>query len=412
MICDIVCLPRRLKQFNHDATINSELTISLPISCITRIFGFNNYNDDSYVGVGSIHKVITGKHTPFRYKFIEPTKYGIAEYFVLTETPIDIRCPIRSRRVKLYCPWVTITDPNTFKVRKFIIWNGVRDLIRFEVEDSVHDVPIEMVIRNELKNFAMLHDRPDLIESIESGSNNRETLISEESNSRDVNLDHLVMLGSNILAFDELSNVTDPCHCPDAIEIFRGWEMLPNQQHLKLAPLNSCTLINHFVYGAQTLGDLRHLFGMNYDAHPFQRNFDLRPLDPYTELSIDSATDPDLFGVMKYIEHLDYSEFSINHIKANGVATCEIFIYNPYDPLLRVPKIDEAISKEVWNNIAGPLDRVYGDFTSVNIRRSWSDEIYITIESKGKTDHYYFDLVSAELGSRTFIRDYDGHLFN
>ena len=412
MICDIVCLPRRLKQFSHSATINSELTLCLPISCISRMFGFNDYHDDVYIGVGSHNRVLTGKYTPFRYKFIEPTKYGIAEYFVMTESPIDIRCPFRSKHVKLYCPWVTVTNTNTFKTRKFIIWNGVRDLIRFEIEDSVNDVPIEMVIRNELKNFAILHDRPDLVSSMENGLSINETLISEETNSRDIKLDHLVILGSNIRAFEECTNGMDPCHCPDAIEIFRGWGMLPEQKYLKLAPLNSCTLINHFVYGAQSLGDLRHLFGMNYDAHPFQRNFNVGPLDPYTELSIDSDSNPDLFGVMKYIEHLSYSELSINHTKANGVDTCDVFVYNPYDPLMRVPKVDQSLSNEVISNISGPLTKVYGDFTFVNIRRSWADEIYITIESNGKTEHYYFDLVSAALGSRTFIRDYDGHLFS
>ena len=179
MIVDIVQLPRRLSRFNRHAEINSEEVFGFPISMISRIYGYQPYNDDDFIGVGSRHKVLTGKHTPFRYKIIEPTKHGIAEYFVMTESPIDIRLPFRSSRVRLFCPWVTITDPATLEVRKFIIWNGVKDLIRYEVEDSVRDVPVELVIANEIRNFARLHARPDVESTVDCYPSLDDNLVSE-----------------------------------------------------------------------------------------------------------------------------------------------------------------------------------------------------------------------------------------
>ena len=179
MIVDIVQLPRRLSRFTRHAEINSEEVFGFPISMISRIYGYQPYNDDDFIGVGNKHKVLTGKYTPFRYKFIEPTRHGIAEYFVMTESPIDIRCPFRSSRVKLFCPWVTITNPATLEVRKFIIWNGVKDLMRFEIEDNVRDVPVELVIANEIRTFSKLHARPDVESTVDEYPALDDNLVSE-----------------------------------------------------------------------------------------------------------------------------------------------------------------------------------------------------------------------------------------
>ena len=406
MIIDIVRLPRRLAQFKREASINSEEIITFPISSINRIFGYNTYNDDEFIGIGSVHKVLTGKYTPFRYKFIEPTKYGIAEYFVMTESPIDIRFPIRSKRVYLYCPWVTLTNMQTLQVRKFIIWNGVKDLIRFEVEDSVNDVPIESVLANELRLFASLHGRPDIVKDLENYPDPKNVLISEEKMDGTEAAEQLATLGSNIKAYNELTIGQDPYYWPDASDAFRGID-LP-QVWTDTTLVQSCSLLNHFMFGKCSIWDIRHLFGMQYDTHAFQRIFNENPLDPLTELCIDYDQNPDLFAVLKYIEHLSYSEFALN-IDQNGL--CNVELYNPYDPFIKIP-FDTSKHQDILSKIVSSLKNGFKRFEGACIVKSWSEETYITIKYAGKTEKYYFDLVAAALGSRSLIRDYSDGMFS
>ena len=406
MIVDIVQLPRRLSRFNRHAEINSEEVFGFPISMISRIYGYQPYNDDDFIGVGNKHKVLTGKYTPFRYKFIEPTRHGIAEYFVMTESPIDIRCPFRSSRVKLFCPWVTITNPATLEVRKFIIWNGVKDLMRFEIEDNVRDVPVELVIANEIRTFSKLHARPDVESTVDEYPALDDNLVSEVRPDDADSVGMLTTLGANIRAYREATEMSEPFYWPDATEIFRGINLPKKWTDQTL--LQSCTLINHFIYGATTVGDLRHLFGLAYDAHSFQRVFNDSDLSPYTELDIDGNNDPDLFQVLKYVETICYSEFVLE-VDNNGVYNFRL--YNPYDPFIQV-KADTTKIAPMLDGISASLRHGYKDLEHACIARSWGSETYITIKHGGKTDRYYFDLISAELGSRSLIRDYDGNLFN
>ena len=406
MIVDIVQLPRRLSRFNRHAEIISEEVFGFPISLISRIYGYQPYNDDEFIGVGSKHQVLTGKYTPFRYKIIEPTKHGIAEYFVMTESPIDIRCPFRSSRVKLFCPWVTITNPVTLEVRKFIIWNGVKDLIRYEVEDSVRDVPVELVLANEIRNFARLHGRQDVEQSVDEYPELDDNLVSEVKYDDNASVDMLTTLGANIKAYKEATELAEPFYWPDATEIFRGINLPKKWTDATL--LKSCTLINHVIYGTTTIGDIRHLFGIAYDAHAFQRVFNDGDLNPYTELDISGNNDPDLFQILKYIESLCYSEFVIE-VDNNGV--CNLTLYNPYDPFIKL-KADTTKFASLLKGIVAALKHGHPDLESTYIARSWASEAYITIKHGGKTDRYFFDLISATLGSRSLIKDYDGNLFN
>ena len=410
MICDIVQLPRRLHQFRREASITSEQVVSFPMSSIARDWGYWEPNDEDFIGMGGKHRLIIGKDALFRYKFIEPTKIGIAEYFVMTKSPIDIRYPLRNKKQRLYCPWVTITNAQTLRVRKFIIWNGIFELMHYETEDSIHDAPIEAVLINELRNQAMLHDRPDIIKGFENYPKDwKNVLISEERLSDDKAIDALTMLGSNIKAYNELTVDQEPYYWPDLWDIFRGVNI--PEVWTDMTPLNYCTFLSHVIYGHTTMESIRHLFGMTYDTHAFQREFNTRDLHPCTEISIYDDSNPDLFGILKYIERIGYSEFEIA-VDANG--KCKPTLYNPYDTFMRINQNSDQIhwDPELLHKIGTSLKRYCPTMSSAEIISSWASEVYITIkETNGNVQRYFFDLVSASLGSRSLIRDYDGHIF-
>ena len=410
MIVDIVALPRRLQQFKREASITSEQVIGYPISYLSREFGYWEPNDEDFIGIGGRHRLITGRDAFFRYKFVEPTKMGLAEYFVMSSSPIDIRFPIRSKRIQLYCPWVTLTNPSTLRVRKFILWNGIFSLMHYETEDTVHDVPVEAVLINELRNQAAIHGRPDIVRGFESYPKDwKNVLISEERLDGNEAAEMLTTLGSNIKAYNELIANDQPYYWPDLWDIFRGIN-IPGTWTDPI-PLNSCTFLNHVLYGPTTIGEIRHLFGMNYDTHAFQRIFNVNAMNDCTEISIYEDSNPDLFGVLKYVERLPYSEFKID-VKSNG--ECNLTLYNPYDPLMKLNLDSDHYhwDPELLNKISRSLKRYCPTLKEVEVIRSYGEEIYITIKEQTGTVHrYYFDLVSASLGSRSLIRDYDGHIW-
>lgn len=406
MIVDIVELPRRLTQFGHEAMISSESVMGYPISNIYRVFGYCDYHDDECFGMGSKHRLINGKDALFRYKFIEPTKYGLAEYFVMTGSPIDIRCPVRSKRIKIFCPWVTITDYKTLKIRKFILWCGINELTRYETEDSVIDSPVEAVIANEVRDFAAENIRDDVAMVVKDYPKDfRNVLISEEKMHGDDAVDALTTIVSNIKAYNELVVDTAPFYWCDAMDIFRG-AYLP-EKWTDTSVLSQCSFLTHVLHGSVTIGEIRHLFGMSYDMHAYQRTFNLRDMHPHTEISIYSNEHRDLFGVLKYVEQLPYSEFSITVSDGKGKLT----LYNPYDPYMSYDatsgnvNIDDTLVDKV---VAG-LKACFPKMETAEIVRSWAEETYMKIkQSDGKTERYYFDLVSASLGTRSLIRDYSG----
>lgn len=408
MIVDIVELPRRLKQFRRkNASITSEDTLCLPMPCLNRDVGYWIPDDSQYMLIGGIHRVVTGRDTPFRYKFIEPTKYGIAEYFVMASSPIDIMFPLRSKNVNLICPWITLVNTKTLKTRKFILWNGIAELIRHETEE-VNDVPVEAVLINEARNTARIHDRADLLESLKEYPDLSEFLISEETPGKDDDLDSLATLGANIVAYNNMVVNDQPYYWCDIGDIFRGVTFPTKWTDINV--VKGCTLLNHFLYGRSSINDIRHMFGMTYDMHAFQRLFRDNVLDPFTELSIDSNEDVDLFGILKYIERLPYSEFRIT-VDNNGKANLSLF--NPYDSIVRVPKDNIGDINEIVGHIGKELQCGYPSLVSADIVRSWGEEVYITIKnSSGKTHRFYFDLVSASIGSRALVRDYEGNWFN
>ena len=408
MIVDIVPLPRRLKNVNRSKeAITSETVASMPMPAIRREFGYWEPDDSSFVLFGGVHHVITGRDTPFRYKFIEPTKYGLAEYFVLTTAPIDVLQPWKSKGVQLICPWVVLEDLKTMTIRKFIVWNGIFELTHFETEDNVRDVPAEGVIVHELRTLAKENGRDDFLEALtEYPADYTKLLISEEKLGRGATIDDLLQLGSNIAAYESMIRNENPCFWCDIGSVVKGVNMPGKWNNFR--ELIGCSFLNHVLYGKTSLGSVRHLFGLTYDAHVFQRPFIVKDIEPYVELSIEDNSPIDMFGVLKYIERIPYSEFVI---ELDVCGSSSIAVFNPHDPIVKLdvqlpPSVAEAMT-EIRKNLSDSEH-----FQHVTIRRSWSEEVYITIKMpNGEEQHKYFDLVSASLGSRTLIRDYDECLF-
>lgn len=412
MIIDIVKLPRRLKQFKR-GVIDSRGEFSMPLPCINRSCGYWEPDDTHFVPVGSKHELVTGKDALFRYKFIEPTKFGIVEYFVLTGTPIDVRNPFRFKNILLYCPFFTLTDTNTMLTRKFIIWNGVFELLHFETEDSITDVPVEAVTANEMKNilnFCNVHkldgvDRPldNLIDTIHKYPDYKNVLITELKPSN-ADIEQLLMLGSNFNAYTNLFVLDEPYYWPDVTDIFRHVEIPVTCENI--SPVRSCTLLSHFVYGSIRMNDIKHLFGLNYDTHAFQRWFNPELLDSDTIISIEEPNSK-LFEVLSYVENLPYSEFELT-FDCNGLYN--IKLYNQYDPTmtLKCPKeLDSSVCE-----LGRMLRRHFPDAVHISVVRSWGEEVYITIKrSNDRVQKFYFDMLSLIIGSRSIVRDYNGHMF-
>jgi len=410
MIVDIVELPSRLRYVKRkNELIASEMPVGLPMPSLARITGYWEPCDEPWTFIGGVHPVITDKDALFRYKFMEPTKYGLAEYFVMTASPIDILNPNRTPRVKLVCPWVSLVDPKTFRVRKFILWSGIFELMHYETEDTIIDVPAEAVLVNELRNLAILHDRPDLLALLDRyPSDYKNVLISEEKIDGDVPLDNLLTLKANMEAYNSMCANDEPYYWCDIMDVLRDVD-IPNIQ-TNTVPLTGCSFLTHVIHGPVTISEIRHLFGMTYDTHAYQRNFNLSRLRPDTELSIREDDKTAKFDILKYVERLPYSEFELTIDGPSETGTLKLF--NPYDPSMKLtidkssldPDVTELINKIVKTSLSDCPGAA-----KITIIRSMSEEVYITtvMEDESKTCSYY-DLVSASLGSRTLIRDYSG----
>lgn len=412
MIIDIVELPRRLVQFKH-GIIDSRGMYSMPTPSIERYHGYWEPDDTEFIGVGSKHELITGKDALFRYKFIEPTKFGIAEYFVLTGSPIDIRRPLSNRNVQLYCPFFSLTDTNTMLTRKFIIWNGVFELLHYETEDSITDAPVEAVTANEMKNIlrylnASKGDRFDcglnsLLDTLNAYPECKNVLITELKSSN-ADIEQLLKLGSNFKAYTSILVNEEPYYWADVTDIFRHVDIPMTCE--TIAPVRKCTLLAHFIYGSATLYELKHLFGLNYDTHAFQRWFNTNLLSDDTIISIDKP-DSSLFQILSYVENLPYSEFELV-VDGNGLYN--IKLYNQYDPTMMI-KCPKELDEPVYQ-LVRMLRSVFRNSVHISVVRSWGEEVYITIKrSNDKVLKFYFDMLSLIIGSRSIVRDYNGHMF-
>ena len=409
MIDDIVVLPRTLKQFKREASVSSETMVTLPLSAIPRYSGFESPNDEDWVCFGSTMRVPTGKHTWFRFKIVENTPIGIVEYFCLTESPVDFYNPRKSIKLKIHCPWLTITDSRHLKVKKFVLWRHIIELTRYETEDSVIDSPVEAVIANEIRAFAQIYGCEHFYKELTHYPTDfKNVLVSElKSKSEEDGLDTLCTLESNIRAY--LQNDDDlpfPMFEPD--DIWRGISLPKRWTNTDM--LRYCSVLPFLQFGAITLGEIAHLFSPCYQLHAFQRGFAQPVLNEMTILNIPANDTTELFTIIKYAEGLPYSEFELRITKTD----CGLKVYNPYDLRLlkKTASVEASQSTAETDNIRRLILERFPNLSQMLLVRSWSEEIYITVTyADGKTDMFYYDMSVAALCDRSLIRDYNGCMF-
>ena len=413
MIDDIVTLPVRLKQFKHDAVITSTTIRWLPMSTLCRRYGFESPDDTAIFPVGSQISMPTGLDAMFRYKFVEQIPAGICEYFIVSESPINILRPKLSKQNKIYCLWATVTDPKTLRGKKFIFWRSVFDICRFEIEDTTVDAPAEGVIGEELKAFRALYSLPREKNWFDTITSPDDVLVSQGGD-RDKNIDALLQLGANMKAFNDAVDLQgSDSWWLNPNDVFVGVD-LPEKPNFDL--LKGATLFPMLVYGAAFFGNFTHLIGNKYIVHPYWRPFRDDHLHPATEISIRDEDSP-IYEILKYAEDLPYSEIEVQMTsKLEGNSEfCDIKVYNPYDLNFEfnVSSTDQAkYIDPMVKHVREVLDRNISNWTRVCLTRSWSEETYITIEKADlSVERFYFDLAASVLSSRNLVRDYQGCMY-
>ena len=406
MIDDIVLLPRRLKQFKRDAKVSSELLCSPPMSSIARLVGYEVPDDTLVIPFGTGMNVPTGVDTWFRFKLIENTVSGIVEYFCLSESPVDIFNIKKSKRTRVYCIWVSLTDPVTFRRRKYVLWEHIRALMRYEIEDSVNDVPVETVIANELRAFADVYGCPEIFPALVNYPSSKEIVRISELGANKNEVDTFLKVVSNIKALNEIYDVDTSIHSPDPTEVFRGTD-LP-EKWTDISPLKRSTVIKHLMWGPVDMKELFFLFGAGFGLHCFQRGFNTQPLPGDTEISTEEGSTVELFSIIEYIETIPYGEFELT-VKADG--THQFRRFNPFDMnvLSREKHADlmQTTDEEVTTAVKSIAETICNNITEIVVARSWAEEAYITFKyADGTSRRFYFDLAVYALCSRSLFRDY------
>ena len=413
MIDDIVILPRRLKQFKYNAQVSSEKVCCPPMSSIYRSVGYESPSDDVFIGAGTTLSMPTGVDTWFRCKLLENTRNGIVEYFCVSQSPIDIFRIRRSSKTLLYCLWVSIIDPITFKRRKYVLWEHVRALMRYETEDSVEDVPIEAAIADEIRTFAHLNDSHELLMSVVNYPDTKEINRISEMQHDISGFDMYLKLCANIRALNEIYAFDQSIHAPFPIDVMRGVD-LP-EKWTDLSPLNKSSVLKHLVLGPMMIKDLLFLFDPKFGLHCFQRGFNDALLPDDTEIDIPKNDDHEVFSIIEYIETIPYGEFDLTVDAVTGKH--EFVRRNPFDmnELSRNLHCDRVLNDfepEVQKAIDSIRENVPDDVTSVHVARSWAEEAYITFRyADGNTRRFYVDIAVHALCSRSLIRDYQIPMF-
>ena len=409
MIDDIVLLPRRLKQFKRDADVSSELSCCVPLSNIPRLVGFESPCDDSFVQCGTRMRLITGNDTMFRFKLIENTINGIIEYYCLSESPIDVLSPRKSKNALVYCPWISITDPKTFKQRRYVFWEHVRALMRFEV-DETNDIPFEVAIAEELRAFgSTIYGCPELLDAVKDYPGKRDIVRISEIKPGVDPFDMYMTIGSNIRALSEIYAVDDSIHSPDPINVLREVE-LP-EKWTDVTPLKRSTVVHQLIWGPMTIKEMMFMFSQRYALHCFQRGFNMQPLPEDTEIDIHSDDEKSIFSIIEYVGAIPYGEFELT-VKANS---SEFTKFNPFDMnalsrCIHADHVDDC--PEVTKIISNIRSVLTPETVSVTIARSWAEEVYITFVDQGcKRRRFYADLSIDALCSRSLFRDYQVPLF-
>lgn len=405
MIDDIVLLPRRLKQFKKDAKVSSELICTPPMSSISRIVGYEIPDDTFVVPFGIGMNIPTGVDTWFRFKLIENTVAGIVEYFCLSESPIDIFHIQNSKKTLVYCIWVSVTDTLTFKQRKYVLWEHIRALMRYEIEDNVNDVPVETAIADELRTFASMYGCPEIFAGLTNYPTSRDIVRISEVGSDKRAVDTYLKVLSNIKALNEVYDFDTSIHSPDPTEVFRDTDV--PEKWTDVSPLKRSSVVHHLLWGPVNIKDILFLFGPGFSLHCFQRGFNAKPLPGDTEIDVPSPDNSDVFSIIEYIETIPYGEFELT---VNADKTYDFVRYNPFDlnVLSRTAHADHMEDDAEVTKAAVNIREAFSDQTTeIHIARSWAEEAYITFRyAKGKSRRFYVDLAVYALCSRSLIRDY------
>ena len=412
MIDDIVLLPRRLKQFKRTAEVSSEVSCCPPISNIQRVYGFESPSDDMFIEFGAETDVPTGVDTWFRFKLIENTIHGIVEYFCLSESPIDVLHIGKSKKTLLYCLWVAVTDPKTYKRRKYILWENVRALMRFEI-DETKDVPIEAAIADELGAFndLLFYPSPEIIKLLVNYPS-RDDIVRISEFKPEVNGQDLYLtIGANIRALSDIYAFEDDWHRPDPIDVLRGVE-LP-EKWTDTSPLSTCAVLKLLLWGPVLLKEIMYLLSPSFGLHCFQRGFMMEPLPSDTEINVERNDDREVFSIIEYIEAIPYGEFEL---AVSSVQPGYFRRYNPFDMNIQSRTLgadhtqaEDTVVKKVIHQIR---ELKLQNVVSVHVARSWAEEVYITFRyANDKCKRYYVDLSVHALCSRSLIRDYQVPLF-
>ena len=404
MIDDIVLLPRRLKQFKRDAKVSSELVCSPPLSGITRLVGYEVPDDTLFIPFGTGMNVPTGVDTWFRFKLIENTISGIVEYFCLSESPIDIFNIKKSKKTRVYCIWVSLTDPVTFKRRKYVLWEHVRSLMRFEIEDSINDIPMESAIADEIRAFGRMYGCPEISESLNNYPSSKEIVRISELGTKPSEIDTFLKVVSNIKALNEIYDVDSSIHSPDPTEVFRGID-LP-EKWTDISSLKRSAVLTHLLWGPIDLKELFFLFSAGFGLHCFQRGFNTQPLPGDTE--IDVGNSDELFTIIEYIETIPYGEFELT-VKADG--THQFKRFNPFDMNVLSREQHADLMLDTDDKVATAVKTIAGTISDniieISVARSWAEEAYITFKyADGVSRRFYVDLAVYALCSRSLFRDY------
>ena len=411
MIDDIVVLPRRYDEHKRDHKVSSEQLYTYPISAIGRHFGYESPDDSVWSMYGSKTTVPTGKDAWYRLKIIENTTEYFVEYYCLADKPVDPMHLNRCSTAIIYAIWATFMNRKTGEIEhKYVFWRNVFALTRYETEDTAVDVPVEAAIGNEVFTFARIYGFPDLVEAImEYPTDMSDVIISEVQKDSQSDVDKLRLLRSNIKAYSDLADMGSLPDWSNPLDIFRGIN-LP-RVWTNLAPTSSCYVIALVQFGPVALKDLMFLVSPAYCLHLAQRPIARPTVAPDTVFDITSGAEGgELFTLIKYVDELPYKEFKLV-VKSTGEFR---LILNTKTGSREITKVSDLTGRETTGaRITSILESARAtnpkqELDVVTVKKSWGEEIYITILFKnGDKRSYYFDSSVATLCSRSLLKDYD-----
>ena len=411
MIDDIVLLPRRLTQFKRDAEVSSELICTPPLSSISRLVGYEVPDDTWALPFGIGFNLPTGVDSWFRFKLIENTISGIVEYFCLAESPLDILRIRKSKNTKVYCITVAITDPHTFKQHRYVLWEHVRALMRYEIEDNVNDSPIESAIADELRAFAEVYGCPEIFGNMSSYPSGKDIVrISEINPNIGSGVDSFLKTVSNIKALSEIYTTDSSIHAPDPTEVFRDTNIPDKWTDMSL--LKRSTVLPHMIWGPVCIKEILYLVSPRFELHGFQRGFTTKPLPGDTEISF-TADQIELFSIIEYIQTIPYGEFELT-VKADK--THKFVCYNPFNMNVPSRTLLADHSRDAEPEVVRASENIHETMgttvAEIVVARSWAEEAYITFRyTDGTSRRFYVDLAVHALGSRSLFRDYECSVF-